>query len=149
MPWLLHTCGCSQVWCSESLKRINTVLTPDFLKKKDTHPFCPPEKMLAEQCFSVYINVCTAGNFVATKLLWQNLSRQKIFVTTKLLSQQAYFYCDNTCLLQQNICHNKKDTCGSSHHWYLFTTLTLCPHFHTQCIVTYRNRCTFEYNVAA
>ena len=45
------------------------VLTPDFLKKKDTHPFCPPEKMLAEQCFSVYINVCTAGNFVATKLL--------------------------------------------------------------------------------
>ena len=78
-------------------------------------------------------------NFVATKhLSWQThkyLSWQKFchnknivvtnnFVTTKVLSQQAYYYhhkrcfaATNTCLLQQNFCHNKNGTYCSSHQW--------------------------------
>ena len=124
MPWLLHTCGCSQSWCSESLKRINTECwLLIFLRKRHPPPYPPLGKMLTKQCFSVYINVCTAGNFVATKL-WQNLCQDK-----KCLSRQKF--CHNSILLLwQHMFVATKHL--SQQKWYLWQLPPMILIYHAQ-----------------
>ena len=61
---------------------------------------------------------CDKHVFVATKHVF--CRDKRMLVTTKVLSQQAYS-CYNKrrvyrYLSQQNICCNKNDTCGNSHH---------------------------------
>ena len=44
---------------------------------------------------------------------------KSMLVTTKVLSRQTQiFVTTNMCLLQQNFCHDKNDTCGSSRQSY-------------------------------
>ena len=77
--------------------------------------------------------------FVATKVLLQQayfchnkrhlLPWQNVFDATKVLSWHNYV-CHNKYLSRQNfcckhmqarVCHNKNNTCGSSHQWYCYT----------------------------
>ena len=71
-----------------------------------------------------YFCVCHNESFVTAKTFSHN---KHIFVMTKLLLRQAYFCCNERCVLswQTRVCcnktffHNKNDTCGSSHQWQL------------------------------
>ena len=85
------------------------------------HIFCRDKIFCVDKTF-VVTNIChNKHNFVVTKVLsW----RTCFFFATKdmCLLQRKYACCDKTfvatklCFSQQNyVCHNKNDTCGSSH----------------------------------